>query len=106
MNHLDIRPIYHRLEHRVESHIFLSIVAYTLLMAIEKTLREGCHDRWATVRETLRTHQICTVVLPTTSRAVLEIRRDARAPAPRDLQAPGYACSDHAAQADLAGSLM
>ena len=54
------------------------MMAYPLLIAIEKTLRDqDCHDRWVTVRQTLSTHQICTVVLPTTSGAVLKIRRDA-----------------------------
>jgi Transposase DDE domain len=32
------RPIFHHLEHRVESHIFLCILAYHLLVAIETTL--------------------------------------------------------------------
>jgi transposase len=32
------RPIYHKLEHRVETPIFLCVLAYHLLVAIEKTL--------------------------------------------------------------------
>jgi transposase len=34
------RPIFHQLQHRVETHIFLCILAYHLLVAIEKTLRD------------------------------------------------------------------
>jgi hypothetical protein len=32
------RPIFHQLEHRVEAHIFLCVLAYHLLISIEKTL--------------------------------------------------------------------
>lgn len=55
----------------------LSVLAYHLLVAIEKTLLDqGVHTSWATVRETLRTHQVCTVVLPANDGSVLRIRRD------------------------------
>ena len=38
------RPIFHQLKRRVETHIFLCILAYHLLVAIEKTLSdEGIH---------------------------------------------------------------
>lgn len=70
------RPIFHHLEHRVDTHIFLCILAYHLLVAIEKTLLDqGLHTSWSTVRETLSTHQVCTVVLPTQEGPVLRIRK-------------------------------
>ena len=60
------RPIFHQLEHRVEAHIFLCVLAYHLLISIEKTLvDQGIHSSWLTVRETLKTHQVCTIILPT-----------------------------------------
>jgi transposase len=72
------RPIFHQREHRVESHIFLCVIAFHLLAAIEKTLLDrGIHTSWATVRDTLKTHQICTIVLPTQSGQVLRIRKSA-----------------------------
>ena len=38
------RPIFHRLEHRVQTHIFLCVLAYHLLVAIEKRfLDAGIH---------------------------------------------------------------
>ena len=44
------RPIFHHLEHRVETHIFLCVLAYHLLVAIETTLlNQGVHTSWATV---------------------------------------------------------
>lgn len=70
------RPIYHQLEHRVETHIFLCVLAYHLLVAIEKALLDrGVHTSWGSVREVLSTHQICTIVLPTDDGPVLRIRK-------------------------------
>jgi len=70
------RPIFHHKEGRVEAHIFLCVLAYHLLISIEKTfLDQGVHTSWATVRQTLKTHQINTIVLPTDSGLVLRIRK-------------------------------
>jgi len=75
---LSERPIFHHLEHRVEAHIFLCVLAYHLLVAIETTLlRQEIHTSWATVRDLLATHQIATIVLPTDQDGVLRIRRSA-----------------------------
>jgi transposase len=72
------RPIWHHLEHRTDTHIFLCVLAYHLLISIEKTLLDkGVHTSWATARDTLKTHQICTVVLPTDDGACLRIRKAA-----------------------------
>jgi transposase len=72
------RPIYHQIERRVESHIFFCVLAFHLLVAIEKTLLDqGCHTSWASVRNTLKTHQLCTIVLPTKTGQTLRIRKAA-----------------------------
>lgn len=73
---LSERPIFHHLQHRVETHIFLCVLAYHLLVAVEKSfLDQGIHTSWATLREQLRTHQVVTAVLPTTDGHLLKIRR-------------------------------
>src|SRR4029077_3546091 len=75
---LSERPIFHHLERRVESHIFLCVLAYHLLVAIETTLlRQEIHTSWATVRDLLATHQVATIVMPTDQGGVLRIRRSA-----------------------------
>lgn len=72
------RPIFHHREERVEAHIFLCVLAYHLLVAIEKTLLDqAIHTSWETQREILKTHQICTVVLPTSNGSYLRIRKSA-----------------------------
>jgi transposase len=75
---LSERPIFHQLERRVESHIFLCVLAYHLLVAIETTLlRQEIHTSWNSVRDLLATHEIATIVLPTDLNGVLRIRRSA-----------------------------
>ena len=70
------RPIFHHLAHRVHTHIFLCVLAYHLLVAIEKRfLDQGVHTSWATLREQLSTHQVVTVVLPATNGQTLRIRK-------------------------------
>ncbi|MEK7757769.1 MAG: hypothetical protein AAB385_11215, partial [Planctomycetota bacterium] len=61
---------------RVQTHIFLCVLAYHLLVAIEKRfLDQGVHTSWATLREQLSTHQVVTVVLPATNGQTLRIRK-------------------------------
>jgi transposase len=69
---LSERPIFHQ----VETHIFLCALAYHLLVAIEKTLLDkGVHTSWWTVRQTLKTHQVCTAKLPADNGKILNIRK-------------------------------
>jgi transposase len=82
------RPIFHHLEHRVQTHIFLCVLAYHLLIAIEKRcLDHGWHTSWATLREQLATHQVATVVLPVIDGRILKIRK---ASTPEDLHREIY----------------
>jgi transposase len=70
------RPIFHQLEHRTRTHIFLCVLAYHLLVAIEKRfLDRGVHTSWWTLRQQLSTHQVVTVMLPTGEGRVLKIRK-------------------------------
>src|SRR5580658_3913932 len=43
----------------------------------EDAPRPSIHTSWPTVRDTLKSHQICTVVLPTDDGSVLRIRKAA-----------------------------
>lgn len=71
------RPIFHQLERRVQTHIFVCVLAYHLLALIEKQFRDrGISTSWETIRETLKTHQVVTVVMPCKgSPKVLRLRR-------------------------------
>ena len=73
------RPIFHHLERRVETHIFLCVLAYHLLVCIERAfLEQGIHTSWESLRLQLSTHQVVTVRLPTTDGQSFTIRRDTR----------------------------
>jgi len=70
------RPIFHHLQRRTQTHIFLCVLAYHLLVAIEKRFWDrGVPTSWWTLRQQLSTHQVVTVVLPTTEGRVLKIRK-------------------------------
>jgi transposase len=70
------RPIFHHLQRRTETHIFLCILAYHLLVAIEKKfLDQGTHTSWWSLRQQLSTHQVVTVVLPTSNGHLVKIRK-------------------------------
>jgi transposase len=70
------RPIFHQIAQRVETHIFICVLAYHLLVAIEKMFRDGSvHVSWETAKKDLRTHQVVTTKLPTKRGRFLEIRK-------------------------------
>jgi hypothetical protein len=70
------RPIFHHRQNRTQTHIFLCVLAYHLLTAIEhRFLQAGMHTSWWTIRQQLSTHQVVTVVLPTTDGRILKIRK-------------------------------
>ena len=73
---LGLRPNFHQLEHRVEAHVFISVLAYHLLTWIRETLRASGETRdWKTLRRLLSTHSLVTTVLPLKDRRVLRIRK-------------------------------
>jgi transposase len=70
------RPIFHHLKNRTQTHIFLCVLAYHLLAAIEhRFLQAGIHTSWSTIRQQLSTHQVATIVLLTSDARVLKIRK-------------------------------
>lgn len=59
---LGLRPIYHKKESSSSAHMFVSVVAYHILHAIEYSLKQNGDNRsWATIREALSTHQFITL---------------------------------------------
>ncbi len=61
---LGIRPVFHQSAERTKAHLFISVLAYHLLISIEHELRiHGNNRSWLTIREQLSTHQRSTVIL-------------------------------------------
>jgi hypothetical protein len=70
------RPIFHYLKHRIQTHIFLCVLAYHLLAVIELYFPDQeIHTFWTTLRDELSTHQVVNVALPTESGGMLRIRK-------------------------------
>ncbi|MBT8490693.1 MAG: transposase [Deltaproteobacteria bacterium] len=71
-----LRPNHHQLEHRVDAHISISILAYQLQRFILYQLEEhGDHRSWSTLRRVLQTHTYSTIVIPTNTSVTYRIRK-------------------------------
>lgn len=56
---LQLRPVYHQKENRVEAHLFITVLAYHIVNAIRYRLKEnGINFSWRTVRKMMSNHQI------------------------------------------------
>jgi transposase len=81
------RPIFHHLQNRTQTHIFLCVLAYHLLAAIEhRFLQAGVHTSWGTIRDQLRTHQVITIALPEDHHGRVLTIRKATTPEPEHRQ--------------------
>ncbi len=61
---LGMRPVYHQKTHRVEGHIFITLLAYNLVHQVRVSLKaQGIDDSWETIRTTLSTQMRTTTLL-------------------------------------------
>lgn len=59
---LGLRPIFHHKEVRSDAHLFISVLAYHILHAVEwESRRHGDNRFWSSLRDELSTHQRLTV---------------------------------------------
>lgn len=60
---LGTRPIYHQLDSRIESRLFISVLAYTILKSITYKLNQKNYSKsWKEIREVLKTHMRSTII--------------------------------------------
>lgn len=72
---LGLRPINHQTAYRTKAHLFIGVMAYHILNAIENRLRAGGDTReWNTIKKVLSTHQRSTVILKGTEKKAYYIR--------------------------------
>ncbi len=77
---LGTRPVYHQLAGRTEAHIFISVLAYHLLIAIEYQLSRDCDRRsWKTIRQILESHRRDTIVFTDDENVIHHIRQSGQA---------------------------
>ncbi len=83
---LGLRPVYHQITRRVDSHIFISVLAYHILHMIRYQLkRHGINESWETIRSELRTHSRITSTMKCEDGKKLHIRKTSL-PNPRQLE--------------------
>jgi len=72
---LGLRPVYHQNAERTKGHLFISVLAYHLLINIERRLRESDDTRkWSTIKKELSTHQRTTVVFTDSNNVINHVR--------------------------------
>jgi transposase len=73
---LGLRPVYHRRDHRMEGHLFITVLAYHLLASIQRELRKkGISHRWSTIRMRLSTQMRVTASLTNNNGERIHIRQ-------------------------------
>ena len=76
---LKSRPNRHHRDDRAETHIFQSVLALHVITAIEHQLKKSNDTRsWETIRDTLRTHQSCSIVIPAKNGITYRIRKPSK----------------------------
>jgi len=75
---LGMRPVYHQTADRSASHLFITVLAYHLLAAIENILTQRGDTRtWGTIRNVMSTLQHGTVSMQTEDGASYDVRMTA-----------------------------
>lgn len=68
---LQMRPVYHQRDERIEAHLYLTILAYQLVNTIRYMLKqEGIKHDWKNVLRIMATQTIQTVELPTDKKTI------------------------------------
>jgi transposase len=75
---LCIRPVHHQKDERIESHIYLTILAYQLVNTIRHMLKkENINHDWKNIVRIISTQTIQTLELPT-DKKVIHLRKPAK----------------------------
>ena len=75
---LNIRPIHHQKDERIQSHIYLTVLAYQVVNTIRhQTRRAGINDDWQNILRKARTQTIQNIVLPTKEKTI-HLRKPSR----------------------------
>ncbi len=80
---LGLRPVFHRVDRRVEGHLFISVLAYHFVHTLRLQLKaQGINDSWNTLRQAMATQRRVTVTLQRRDGRVVHVRKATR-PKPR-----------------------
>lgn len=75
---LQIRPVHHQNDERVESHIYLTILAYQLVNTVRYMLKKkGINHDWQNIVRIMNTQTIQSLLLPTKTKTI-SLRKPSR----------------------------
>jgi len=73
---LGLRPVFHRVDRRLEGHLFISVCAYHLLATLQRKLHaKEIHHRWETIRTRMSTQCRVTLSMENKKRQRILIRQ-------------------------------
>jgi len=74
-NDIGLRPIFHKIDRRVNGHIFITLLSYHIMQTIQHQLRDKeIHVDWKRVRQEMGTQVRVTTSAKTKSGELLRIR--------------------------------
>ena len=80
---LGLRPVFHRIDRRVQGHLFISVLAYHFVHTLRLQLKaQGVNDSWDTLRQAMATQRRVTVTLQRRDGRTVHVRKATR-PKPR-----------------------
>ncbi len=83
---LGMRPVYHQVTKRVDSHIFISVLAYHILHTIRYKLKQhGINESWEAIKKDLHMQCRITTTMNCKDGKKLHIRKTS-SPTPRQLE--------------------
>lgn len=75
-----MRPVYHQLEHRIDGHIFISILAYHIIHTIRYQLKQSdINNSWDGIRQLMAMQIRSTTTMDLKTGGVLHVRKTSRA---------------------------
>jgi len=76
---LGLRPVFHRIDRRVEGHLFISVLAYHFVHTLRLQLKaKGVNDSWNTLRQSLATQRRVTVTMQRRDGRAVHVRKATR----------------------------
>ena len=76
---LGLRPVFHRVDRRVEGHLFISVLAYHFVHTLRLQLKaHGINDSWNTLRKTMDTQRRVTVTMKRRDGHTVHVRKATR----------------------------
>jgi len=76
---LGLRPIYHQKQSRVDGHLFITLLAYSIIHSIRYRLKaKGMHESWERIRDTMRAQVRVTTTLQCQDGRTVHIRKSSQ----------------------------